>query len=408
MEITSALIDHRIDNGLKYQKFDISANGKDIVPIHILLVDSRKNSIDITKSIPTKEISDKDLYKVINKNHSSDIRPNEDLKQHLPLQKVSSLLLQNSNYFYGINGSFFMYYEDLKHEHFNANTKQSFYGDPIGWFRVDGKDYSFPYLNRNALIVYKNSTIDFKKVSLLEGKLLSLRTKELIRFEDRDIEDKLDSTIYFTKGKYVKTNRAKLKISFVGNTVVTVNNKELDTEIIEIPSNGFIVSISTDFDVKTGDQFRFLLNSPNMEITNAVSIGPTLVRDGAIVTNDVWENEDFVDFPPKTLTKNIDEYPCARTAVFNTTDNLFGFIVTEGAPSVGLTLKQLAIVAKVVLPNLKDCIYLDGGGCSTICRQQNGKAEVLNLPSGVSNQKVMGTKTGKESYVGYVFMISRK
>jgi len=408
MALTSKLISELTESDLKYQKFNVFLDKGDVAQVHILLVNPQEYVVSPVRSKPTKRISNKRLYEFVNNKHSTGERLSEKLKQFLPLQKVSRVMSKNSDCVYGINGSFFMYYEDLKTEYFTPCAKKSFYGDPIGWFRKDGIDYSFPYLHRKALIVYEDGSIDLKHVSLLDGKLKDTNRNKIIEIDHNHTRDNLSKTVCFYKGRSAVTNIIKYRFSIVGNSITSVNEKGVGNKKIKIPNNGFVVSSPKSYNLKVGDKFEFILNDSTKKVRHAVSTGPTLINNQEFETNEVWEKEDFIDLAPKTLTKDINKYPCARTAIFTLTDNNFGFIVAEGAPTSGLTLRQLALVSKSIVPELNNCVYLDGGGCSTICKREGRTINLLNFPSGVSNQGIVGTRLGNESYIGYSLLVSKK
>lgn len=313
------LLSEKRYQGFIYQIFKIELESQPYLLIHNIYVDPKMYELKPVKSVCNKKTNDKKIEYMVNKVHNESSRPDELLINYLPIEKPSKILYRTKSGSLCINGSFFMFYEDLKLNPYNS-TKFGFrYGDPVGWFRINNVDYSNCSLKRPSLCIDKSGTVDIQ---------------------------------------YTNTTH---------------------------------------------------------KIKHAISCGPTLIKNGRYTNNNIWEIEDFLgSVPPVTLTRNLYEYKSARTGIATyKNSNNYSLIVSEAKTNgdvTGLTLSEFAkaikLMAKINKNQLKDCVYLDGGGCSSLSmRMKNGKIKLLNTPSGISNPKVNGSKPGDECYVGYALIL---
>ena len=308
--------------GLTCQIFKLKFESQPDLLIHNVFVEPEIFEFRPVKAVSIKKLGYKKVESMVNSVHNKSFRPDNKLMNYLPIEKASKILYRSKSGSLCINGSFFMFYEDLKSYPYNSTEFGSRYGDPVGWFRINHIDYGFSNAKRPSICINGNDTVDIKHVA--------------------------------------KSKKTK----------------------------------------------------------HAISCGPTLIKNGRLTNNSIWKNEGFLDnVPPATLTRDLYEYKSARTGIATyKNSNNYSLVVSESKTKgevTGLTLSEFAkaikLIAKVNNKQIKDCVYLDGGGCSSLSiRTKSGKVKLLNTPSGISNPKVSGSRPGEECYVGYALILFPK
>lgn len=390
------------------------ANPQRITKLFLLEVDLVHFSVSISK---TRELQDKeDLLKSLEKHHQTEwYPPDTELLKKLPLETVSSQLKRKPEGLVALNGGFFIDYGAI----FESNNKIAsedtiFYGDPVGWLRSDGVDLSFPYIARPALMVSNQGNVRIETCSLLDkqlyfpsvGKQLKLIAKNSFS-EKGSSYFTLDSAIITQGGKYAQY------LSIVNNKVIAVNSSHTN---LSCPSNGFVIGcINVVEGIQVGDQVELTSDQEYREI---ISGGPTLLVNGKPTTDTIWEQEDFLcsNGHPKTLTKSLYSYTCARTGVFILKNGNLLFSIcngrTENLELCGLTLADFtdATISACKMKNRipLNGMYLDGGACTTFCYREGTSIKHVVYPSGTSNPSKKGRQPGHEAEIGSAIIISKK
>lgn len=399
-----------LPNSLKAFSFRVQVS-QSSTKLVIHEIDKKKFNVSVSKS--QSKYSKRNLLHKLKIHHSGEwFPPDLELLKKLPLETVSSQLKRVNNGTVAINGGFFIDYGAIFESNNNiAEEGTTFYGDPVGWFRMNGKDLSFPFLDRPALKIKKNGKSSIEVESLQGKKVLFTRTQLIVNPTVRNACD-LNKNAYFTRDIQPTEMGYAQYISIVNNKVVGINNSE---ENIFCPNNGFILGlVKKQKDILIGDSVQLDNCS---EYTDIISGGPMLLIDGIRTTDDIWAEEDFLsNFHPKTLTKSLYEYTCARTGVFTLSNGNLLISVCSGRTDdlelCGLTLSEFTEATIEACNHIgvspRDGMYLDGGACTSFCYKENDIVNQIIYPSGTSNPTKKGRLPGHEAEVGAAIIISTR
>jgi len=346
----------------------------------------------------------------INNIHKKKQRPGNSFLKKLGLLKVSDSLKKSKKGVFAINGGFFLDYGSLDTSIFSPDSNQSFYGDPIGWLRIDGYDFSIPFLNRPILKIFQNNTFKISHTSIINNEV-SINKKTFFVKNENLIKNSSSLENFIKKNTDDITHYSFILIT--NNTIVSVSRNPSP-----IPSNSMVLVIKNNEPILTtihsGDTIVFI--DPDNALY-CLTMGPTLLENGIYSTNRIWQKEDFgTYYYPKTLTRDLFRYHAARTGIFTTNSNNRLFLVVSENNKTGygegLTLNEFAHLTVDVSDrlNLNFCngYYLDGGSSSILCYKKSREVLKINCPSGISNPFVKGPKRGQESFVGIVVLIEQK
>lgn len=151
------------------------------------------------------------------------------------------------------------------------------------------------------------------------------------------------------------------------NRVVNCKVIAIDTGIVSIPTNGFVVSLpKQDFEkyaFETGDNLRIKFETDRLRyipFKNAISGTPRIVRNGTAKPEAYQEGSRGRRFIAGQLPRTALGTNKAKTKIF--------LIVVEPTnsqnQSYGASLAQLSIIAKKI--GCSDAMNLDGGGSSSL------------------------------------------
>lgn len=403
----------RLLEGLAIQSFSV-VTARSVTKLFLLEVDPKQFSVSVSKA---QEIRDKEvLLESLKKHHQHEwYPPDAELLKELPLEPVSSQLTRKPDALVAFNGGFFIDYGAI----FESNNKIGsedtiFYGDPVGWYRTGGIDISFPYLTRPALMISSLGSVKIETCSLLGKQLYFPRGGKKLKLVAKNSFSEMGNAYYTSDNVLTMQSSKYLQyLSIVNNKLIEVNSSPSK---VNCPSNGFIVGCTNVVDgVQVGDQVGLI---EEQEYKEVVSGGPTLLVNGKPTADTIWEQEDFLSSNghPKTLTKSLYSYTCARTGVFILENGNLLFSVcsgrTENLELCGLTLAdftEATINACKITKKLPvSGMYLDGGACTTFCYKEETSIKHAVYPSGTSNPLKKGRKPGHEAEIGSAIIISKK
>lgn len=287
-------------------------------------------------------------------------------KGQIPGLATTSAISDSVNAVAAINASFF-----------NWN------GDLIGVTKTEGSVVGTTYIPRSAMGILPDGRAVFGTVTYSGSVTIGGVTQYV---GGVDAERGTDSLVIYNRfyGPRTRTNEYGRELTVVDGRVTAVGRGNS-----AIPANGCVISLhgsAADIysEVKVGDVVRIdeTLGAPWDKAVELVSVGPCLVKDGAIhVTTAAEQLED------------IDRHREPRSAIATTTRGTYLLAVVDGrqASSHGCTLTEWARLLKAF--GAKDALNLDGGGSSELV----AGGEILNSPS-----------DGRERGIGSAIVVLKK
>lgn len=350
----------------------------------------------------------------INSTHRKGLRLDINIAKRLGLIKTSDILKLSQSGRYAVNGGFFLDISALDGIIFDKNSTV-YYGDPVGWQRIDGVDFGLPIYSRPALKIFENGTIDI--ISDQEKNVRLKIGNNVFTIYKHNHDHFLIPSDNFSRSEQKKINSSRSRnryISISGLKVIDVSSQK--PQVKNPNERIFVLREKTCIDdiPKPGDTISVVaLDNPKYCFT----MSPTLLKNYKIQNNRVWSKENFDEYcHPLTLTRDFYSYRAARTGIFFTkSKNEIFFAVSENHLSAygeGLTLHEFTEL--VVLASTSDSLrieqgyYLDGGSSSVLVKKEHNKITFVNTPSGISNPNVNGYMRGEEAHVGIVIVAIQK
>jgi len=149
------------------------------------------------------------------------------------------------------------------------------------------------------------------------------------------------------------------------NRKVRVKLLQIDTGVVSIPSDGFVLSIPAEFvksNLRKGDVAELLFTTDRLlyiEFVNGISGTPRLVRKGVARHEAYQEGSRGYRFIGAQLPRT-----CLGTNMSKTKLYLIYVEASQSSGSLGANLTQLAAIAKKL--GCYDAVNLDGGGSSSM------------------------------------------
>jgi len=270
-------------------------------------------------------------------------------KQKIKAKQSLSTLVKVEKAFGGINANFF----DVKA------------GNPLGALITDGLWVTGPIYDRVAIGFTEDKKVFIDK-AMLTGNVTVIRgfrKKVISMFEIDGLNTPFGlykKVGYFTTDFDTELHIPKHRDAFIVNEGCI---KKIDGGTIEVPQDGYVLLPSDvyHFDkLKRKDCLRVdWINNPSgwANVTEAVSGGPYLIKDGEI----------FVDESAQKFRFGSKDAYAPRSAIGIGKNKKLYLIAVDGRHngySVGVTFQELAQILKKL--DLKDAINLDGGGSTTL------------------------------------------
>ncbi|MGC8748753.1 MAG: phosphodiester glycosidase family protein [Candidatus Kapaibacteriota bacterium] len=178
------------------------------------------------------------------------------------------------------------------------------------------------------------------------------------------------------------------------NEKVKVEFLRADTGIIQIPSDGFVLTLPTEnnygLNLKKGDQCHLIFTTNKfsyIKFMNAVSGTPRLVRKGVAKHEAYQEGSRGYRFIGSNLPRTAIGTNMSKTRIY-----LFVVESSRANNSVGANLTQLAHIAKKI--GCYDAMNLDGGGSSILIvkgkrvnRTEGSNGRKISVAIGISTKK---------------------
>jgi hypothetical protein len=270
-----------------------------------------------------------------------------------------------------------------------------FFGDPIGWFVIDGVEVSPPAFNRAAFIVTKEGRVFIQRVFMTD---LTFSNGVKVEWDDMNVPKEPGKIILYNNlfGFRTPPGDRHIDIASTKNKVWQINENG-DTMI---PFTGFVLSIPVEQrdailkGVEVGDAVTVGNNFPAHlgEVEQAMASGPHLIRDGQLDIS--FQAEDFGEKDSSvmsfSLTRAVEVFDAARSFMALKDDKIIIGTVSGTAlgtgldtESAGMTFGELAQLCDDL--QVDHAYALDGGGSSSIAVPLEGEIRVLNIPTGGSD-----------------------
>lgn len=264
------------------------------------------------------------------------------------LETTSGIAIRN-NAIVAINGSFF---ETRKKLHL-----------PVGFMIIDGQVVNKSILERTAVGITRDKDVIFG-IPKTKGYVLNLENKKSVAIWGVNRPRKNDEVIIYTNeyGDTTRTNK-------YGKEIIVNENGSIEGIAdgnSPIPKDGYVVSLhgwSRDFAAKTkiSDKIGLVYDLAEKwkDVTQAITGGPLLVKDGQAVHKESLVSEKF---------NNELLAPSSRTAIGISKDRELILVVVDGAhPPLargGVTYDELAEIMKE--SGADNAVGLDGGHTSAM------------------------------------------
>lgn len=393
------------NNSDNLYKFSYEAQFNSGGSIYIVVVDLNEYELTIKKANGNPEVLP-NIINYINELHKLGKKVSTDTYECMGLIRASSELQRISKDGYAINGGFYLDIGALDSIKFD-NPSSFFYGDPVGWMRVDTVDYNIPLTNRPVLKILGGHKI--KICSDIFNSIL-LRIND-VEYKISSGDNGLLPVIYPTFNYNCTTGRNPYLLEISNNEVTAIypiSFEKLDSNL------QYAIVLSYSNRISVGDKIKIVdLDGSG----SAITIAPTLYEHGSYTTNAVWDKEHFSSKShPKTLTRDLFSYRAARTGIFLTSaEDRIVLAVSENNISglgQGLTLNEFTYCViealSIINQHATYGYYLDGGSSSVLAKSARNKTALVNIPSGISNPEVEGYKRGEEAYLGSVLLATKR
>lgn len=292
----------------------------------------------------------------------------------------------------GINGGFFF---DYGHYLYGRELGLDLsaapglcFGDPVGWFVVDGEEHGPPIFNRGALWVEQNGTVHVSRIRMHGAEIAG---HGIAWSADNRVCGAGEIGFYTSIfGFETPKHPEHVDVVVVNASVVAINPKGQST----VPFTGFVLTLPKEHPalaaLRVGSPAKTLHPASDKNVQTALASGPLLVRDGEIDVR--FRAEEFGSQDSSVMSfflpRLFESYEAARsflglradgTLVLGTVSGRsFGSGLDDG--SSGMTFGELALLAQDL--GLVDAMGLDGGGSSSLVIQEGDESRILNIPTG--------------------------
>lgn len=256
-------------------------------------------------------------------------------------------------------------------------------GDLLGVTKTDGTLVGTMYVPRSAMGILPNGQAYFGTVTYNGSVTIGGVTQYV---GGVDAERGTDSLVIYNRyyGPRTRTNEYGRELTVVNGcvTAIAAGNSVIPADGCVISLHGAAADIYSQVQVGDAVAIHETLGAPWDRATEVVSVGPCLVKDGAVRVTTAAEQ-----------LGEIDRHREPRSAIATTTRGTYLLAVVDGRQpsSHGCTLTEWAQLLKAF--GAKDALNLDGGGSSELV----AGGQVLNSPS-----------DGRERGVGSAIVVLRK
>ena len=173
---------------------------------------------------------------------------------------------------------------------------ETYIGSPLGLLMMDGKVFCPPLFNKPAFIIYKNGTLDIRKVNSSAGFRIT-RTKTTLEFGPGQYNKHSDSEPCFYDLLYSNeeiTGNGNVVIRLAGNTVKQIIHTKKNEHVNIIPV-GITLSVPkslfSESMFKEGKALKIELLEPENEpynwsgISYAIEAGPMLIENNVLAVD---------------------------------------------------------------------------------------------------------------------------
>ena len=247
---------------------------------------------------------------------------------------------------------------------------ETYIGSPLGLLISDKKLLAAPLFNKPAIIIYKNGSIDIKKVNSSKGIKISFKNKKL-EFNENCYNSKKSGLAYFDllyKNNFIDT-KERIIVRLTGNKIMEIIKSKKGEKIKIIPVGLTLAIPKENFDktiFKLGNELDIKINGLD-NILHAVEAGPMLIEKGEFILDmetEGWKTDfsiatqaarlDFTDMRGPKIAAGIDKEGNLHVLTIN------GRI----RESVGATHIDMAEIMQKF--GMQKAMGFDPGGSSTL------------------------------------------
>lgn len=392
----------RLDYGMKWtrieERLDTGLKVKPVV-IDLVEIDPTRVRIKARRAITDANVTPiTEIARIFGDAKRSGARPDKNIFTQLGLIQLSKVVA-TTGAIAGINGNHYYdyghYMDVIKLGIDPTGVPGLFFGDPIGWFVIDGHEVSPPAFNRAAFVVTKEGKVFIERVFMTD---LTFSNGVKVVWDGMNVPREKGQVILYNNlfGFRTPPGDTHVDIASTKNKIWQINENG-DTMI---PFTGFVLSIPVEkreqflSGVKVGDSITAGNNFPPYlgEVEQAMASGPHLIRDRQIDIS--FQAEDFGEKDSSvmsfSLTRAVEAFEAARSFMALKGDKIIIGTVSGTALGTGLDTESAGMtfgeMAQLCDDLQVDHAYaLDGGGSSSIVVPVEGEARVLNIPTGGSD-----------------------
>jgi Mg/Co/Ni transporter MgtE len=392
----------KLDYGMKWtrieERLDTGLKEKPVV-IDLVEIDPSRVIIKARRSVTDENVTPiTEVARIFGDAKRSGTRPDRKIFSQLGLIQLSRVVAETGA-IAGINGNHYYdyghYMDVIKLGIDPTGVPGLFFGDPIGWFVIDGLEVSPPAFNRAAFIVTKDGRVFIQRVFMTD---LTFSNGVKVVWDGMNVPKERGKIILYNNlfGFRTPPGDTHVDIASAKNKIWQISEGG-DTMI---PFTGFVLSIPVEQrdtilkGVKLEDSVTVGNNFPAHlgEVEQAMASGPHLISDGQIDIS--FQAEDFGEKDSSvmsfSLTRAVETFEAARSFMALKGNKIIIGTVSGTAlgtgldtASAGMTFGELAQLCDDL--RVDHAYALDGGGSSSIVVPVEGEATVLNIPTGGSD-----------------------
>lgn len=410
----------RLDPNLKWTRIEEQLDtGEKVKPVIIDLVEMDPTRVRIqacaaitdANALPIEEVA-----RIFGDAKREGRRPDKQIFTRLGLIQLGKVV-KASGAIAGINGNHYYdyghYMDALKLGIDPTKVPGLFFGDPVGWFVMDGVEVSPPSFNRAAFAVTKDGKACIQKVFMTD---VQFAGGPKIRWDALNAKKEPGKIILYNSLFGFRTEKDESHVDVaVAKGRVFAMSEEGDAPI---PLTGYLLSVPRERaeellrGVRVGTPCVAGNNFPTSlgEVHQAMACGPHLVCDGQPDIS--FREEEFGEKDSTvmsfSLTRAVETFEAARSFMMIrdgmlTIGTVSGTALGTGAPTTsgGMTFGELAQLCLDLRAD--DAYALDGGGSSSIVVRVGEEVRVLNIPTGGSD-----VEKGEERFINTYWLLFRR